>query len=68
LIGSETENAIRLRGTETESVTGLYGRKKRSNAMRRRAGASSLRKLGVSTTRERETRRTGRRKAGRHEA
>lgn len=38
MIGSETENAIGLRGNETESVTELYGRKKRSDILRRSAG------------------------------
>jgi hypothetical protein len=51
---------IELRGSEIE----LGRRKRKSDVMRRSAGARNLEKLGASTTQRGGARRVGRRKTG----
>jgi hypothetical protein len=50
---AEIESVIELRGTEIESVTGTYRRKKTSETPRRSVAASSWKKPGASATRGR---------------
>ena len=61
----EIESVIEICVTETESVTGLRGRKKTSKMSGWSAVASSLKRLGASATQRRSLRTVGRRKVGR---